>query len=146
MCYFVAMYLEGSGRNKDAYCNNSHVDAGVLRLYGRRFLDVDSLPAKYRRRYVRPAPAPRVDRPLWDRLRDKLLSPYFSPLVADTLAGLPPALVLTIENDPLRDAALLYVLRLTRAGVAVTHVHQAGHHGDLHARLDDVVRYARQHL
>ena len=146
MCYFVAMYLEGSGSNKDAYCNNSHVDAGVLQLYGRRFLNVDALPAEYRRNYVRPVPTRRTDHQLWNRLKDKLLNPYFSPLVADTLSGLPETFVLTIQNDPLRDEALLYTLRLMKAGVRVTHIHQAGYHGDLHSRLNDVIPYTRQRL
>ena len=37
MCYFVAMYLEGSGSNWNKYCNNSHVEPGVLQLYARRY-------------------------------------------------------------------------------------------------------------
>jgi len=47
MCYFVAMYLEGTGSNSDAYCNNSHVNADVMRLYGHSYLNIDALPAKY---------------------------------------------------------------------------------------------------
>jgi len=109
---------------------------------------VDALPAKYRRRnHSGPAARPRrVDRRLWDRLRSKLLSPYFSPLLADSVAGLPQTFVLTLERDPLRDEALLYLLRLTEAGVRVTHVHQSGYHGDLPARLHELIQYTRTHL
>jgi len=50
---------------------------------------------------------------------------YAAPLRADSLAGLPPALVIGAGRDPLRDDARSYALRLDADGVAATHVEYA---------------------
>ncbi|RME27304.1 MAG: alpha/beta hydrolase [Deltaproteobacteria bacterium] len=61
-----------------------------------------------------------------------------SPLLAESHAGLPPAIVVTAGFDPLRDEGQQYADRLERAGVSVCRLHEPGlTHGFLN--MDGVI-------
>ena len=62
----------------------------------------------------------------WDRYAPDpavRVNPYASPIRSTSLAGLPPAYIVTAEHDPLRDEGFAYADRLRAARVPVEHHH-----------------------
>ncbi|MEX3945560.1 alpha/beta hydrolase [Paraburkholderia sp. BR10937] len=99
----------------------------------------------------------------WDRYAPDAQTrnnPYVSPLRATDaeLKGLPPALVITAQNDPLRDEGEAYARKLANAGVEVTAVRYNGtihdfvllnalrHVPSTEAALEQISSGVREHL
>jgi acetyl esterase/lipase len=84
----------------------------------------------------------------WDHYCDESQrsDPKASPLLADDLSGLPPALVISCQFDPLRDEGDVYADALAAAGVAVQHLQCEGQTHTAIPAVDAMVtsEYARE--
>ena len=80
----------------------------------------------------------------WDHYADATdrSDPRAAPIRASDLSGLPPAVVVTSEFDPLRDEGEAYAQALAAAGVEVTHLPQRGQTHTSLAAVDVVVSAA----
>lgn len=88
--------------------------------------NIDAIPAteSYREIWDFPLFGGRSMEWFWSKYQpdpDKRLVPEISPIRATSLAGLPPAIVITAEFDPLRDEGRAYVEAMRAAGVTVAH-------------------------
>lgn len=98
--------------------------APVLQILNYPVLDLATDPSEKTARVPRPLIRPSVAKIFNDAyVPDPAVrrDPLASPLLADDLTGVAPALVITAEYDLYRDEADRYAGRLAEAGVAVSH-------------------------
>ncbi len=107
---------------------NSHTTPEIREKYG-KYVDWNKIPKEYiPKGYTRPRNAGNAK--LATLLQEELTNPYLFPGMADDVSDLPPAFVLTIDNDCLRDDGIIYALRLEAAGNEVVHDNdKEGWHG-----------------
>lgn len=112
---------------------NRHIPPHVRKSTFGEFVNVNRLPAQYQTRDKAKEEVPtEYDAHVYDQIKDIILDPLFSPLMAMDVSGVPPAFIHICEFDVLRDDGFLYARRLQDAGVSV-HVHygKGGYHGDI---------------
>ena len=136
MIAFAAQYLLGQEAtiwsNVQKMKRNQHVPTKLQKELEKSNLSRNRLPSKCLAGFMPPrAMNEDVDDALWDKVKQKALNPYLSPLMADDLTSLPPAFVLTAKYDVLRDEGIMYAKRLMEAGNDVTWYHSeaGGYHG-----------------
>ncbi|WP_337860563.1 alpha/beta hydrolase [Ferroplasma sp.] len=63
---------------------------------------------------------------LYSRNMEDFINSYFSPMVSDDLSGLPPAIMITNEYDPLRDPEEAYIKKLRESRVSAVGIRGIG--------------------
>ncbi len=114
----------GNMNNLEDVLNNNHVTAEARKKIN-KYVNPDLIAGQ-----TGNAPAvPAGKEEVWNSLKEVMMNPYFAPLMADDLSGLPQALIVTCIQDVLHSDGELYALRLKEAGNKVTHFHnKAGFH------------------
>ena len=93
---------------------------------------------------------------MWAEIEKVFMNPYFAPLMADDVSKLPPAYIVTANNDVVRDDGAMYAYRLREAGNKVTYRHwHSGFHNivvlagvmpEADQCLDEIVRFITENL
>ncbi len=121
----ISHILPGNMTNLEDVMSNNHVTAEARQKLN-KYVNYELITGKTGSPEAHPAGKQEV----WNSLKEVITNPYFAPLMADDLSGLPQALVVTCIQDVLHSDGELYALRLKDAGNKVTHFHnKAGFHG-----------------
>ena len=119
-----------------------------------KYINISLLPAEVLASYDPSGVVVNGSEVLWNQFKDILSNQYFSPLLAESMVGLPHTYMFTCSQDVLRDDCFMYVARLRADGVQVEHAH----HQALHALVDDLsvpfaskvvnqmIDYVKEHL
>lgn len=130
MAWYWSNYLVGDSRYVGAFLNNSHTTPVIKRSLYKTYLRHDRIPMDFRYAPYTPPGLDHGDMSVWTQIQDTMLNPYFAPLLAEDLSGLPKTFLFTCHYDVLRDEGTLFGQRLREAGVEVTHRNMAkGFHG-----------------
>ncbi|XP_021017151.1 arylacetamide deacetylase-like 4 [Mus caroli] len=126
----VCKYLDIDLSWKDALFNGTYMHPDTWEKY-RKWLSSDNIPRRFKNKSLLPEFSRPFDEAAFMEIRHNSGSEV-SPLLVDDkiIAQLPEAFLVSCENDPLRDDALLYKKRLEDQGVPVTWYHvEDGFHG-----------------
>lgn len=118
MVIYTITFLGVDVKHIPKFQNNQHVTKETRLKYS-KFFNVESLPG------YKPTEEsePEVDKDLAREVETRITNPYNFPLMAESLSNVPPAFVLTMGIDTIRDDGLLYAQRLRDEGVEIEHYH-----------------------
>ena len=149
-------YAMGNEQHLLTARENDHVSADIIMALSDTHLDTSKLPEHVMNDDYLPWDTENVNDTVWEELKHVLMNPYFSPLIADDLSGLPKTYIFTADKDVLRDHGMWYAVRLREAGVDVTHrADPIAFHGvfNVHHLVDEawdntleVITYIRQNV
>jgi len=125
MANYWLWYARGMDGHKYGHivAENKHVSASAKASHVSRHVDHNLIPRKYISVDYVPDVVQNGNDELWKQLETYFLDPYFAPLMAANLGGLPVTYIATAQYDVLRDDGILYAQKLSAAGVEVQHVH-----------------------
>ena len=125
MSSYWLWYARGMDGHKYAHVvvENEHISASAKVSEISSHVDHNLIPRKYISEKYMPDALKSGNEELWKELEPVFLNPYFAPLMAANLDGLPPTYIATAQYDVLRDDGILYARRLSAAGVQVEHRH-----------------------
>ena len=118
---FVSNYLFGDWSHYDVLFANNHTSSDAKRSLATR-LRLDALPDDEIKQLYRPQSIQEGDSVFWNKHQHLFTDPYLNPLMADSLRGLPPAVISSCQYDVLRDDSYFYAGRLHEANVSVEHL------------------------
>lgn len=118
-------YARGMDGHKHGHvvAENGHIPASARASEISRNVDHNLIPRKYISENYMPDALRVGSEDLWTELEPVFVDPYFAPLMATDLGGLPLTYIATAQHDVLRDDGILYARRLGAAGVEVVHKH-----------------------
>ncbi|KAL1776667.1 arylacetamide deacetylase-like 4 [Sigmodon hispidus] len=128
----VCKYMDIDLSWKDAIFNGTYIPPDTWKKY-RKWLSSDNIPRKFKSKSFLPEFSGSFNEFAYLEAK-QVLDAEISPLLVEDkiIAQLPQAFLVSCENDPLRDDALLYKKRLEDQGVPVTWYHvEDGFHGSI---------------
>ena len=109
--------------------NHSHISAGAFKNHS-KFTNYTLLPKSMIPKDYKPLESKQPEKPIAQWFQDRMLSPYYFPLMTNDTSRLPRSFVLTLEGDSLADDGAIYARRMKTSGCNVTHIHEPrGWHG-----------------
>lgn len=114
----------------DEFAANNHTSRLLKKSQYAAYVKHDNLPEEFRSSEFRSVGENGGNDTLSGSIEAVLLDPFFAPLMAEELSVVPPAFIITAENDVLRDDGMFYAERLKKAGVSTVLSHfTTMHHG-----------------
>ena len=141
------MYALGNQRPdiEAAMHDNVHTSPQVKQQMAKTYLNPEDIPLEVRvnykpfqragipttvEAYYQPPNMTQGDPDIWNDIKHIFTNPYFAPLMADSLEGLPEAYIFSAQYDVMRDDSFWYAERLRKDKVKVIHHHaENGFHG-----------------